>query len=492
MASVAMPERRVEADGGIGLGDVVVDGLGQEDDVEPGLREPQRVLRGAVAADAQERVQPVPPVGADDRVRPVDQRAVDQHPVRLVAARAEDRAANGQDPGEHARVEVHRVVLGEAAEPVAEPDQAHPVHADRGLAKAADRGVESRAVPTRREDADALHAGHRDEYRPPRVAELRVRGTIRGWMPPGSVRRSPPAGPSCSTVASRRSSRRRVPTSRTRSGPPGSWSTRRSGSRPRTSPSTGPVRGSRPRPATRPRSRDSPPAGSSTMTRRCCCGGRWSSRRSRANARSTKGCRVRCSSPRRSARTARCSPTAPSTEAATGGASRGSPTSIASASPCSPGRAPTCSPSRRSRRSRRRLRWPRSSPITMAPRRGRASAARTAPGSGAARPSRRRWPRSTACPGSSPSASTARPPSTCPSSSRGSGRSRTLPIVAYPNSGEGWDAAARRWTAGGSDPVDAPAALRWLAAGARLVGGCCRVRPEQIAAISAGVAAAVQ
>jgi len=68
----------------------------------------------------------------------------------------------------------------------------------------------------------------------------------------------------------------------------------------------------------------------------------------------------------------------------------------------------------------------------------------------------------------------------------------TLPIVAYPNSGEGWDAASRRWTgAAAADAVDAPAALGWVAAGARLVGGCCRVRPGQIADISTGLAAAV-
>jgi homocysteine S-methyltransferase len=69
----------------------------------------------------------------------------------------------------------------------------------------------------------------------------------------------------------------------------------------------------------------------------------------------------------------------------------------------------------------------------------------------------------------------------------------TLPIVAYPNSGEGWDAASRRWTdAAAADAVDASAALGWVAAGARLVGGCCRVRPGQIAVISAGLAAAAR
>jgi S-methylmethionine-dependent homocysteine/selenocysteine methylase len=57
------------------------------------------------------------------------------------------------------------------------------------------------------------------------------------------------------------------------------------------------------------------------------------------------------------------------------------------------------------------------------------------------------------------------------------------PAVAYPNSGEGWDATARAWT-GAASPV-AGAAAAWQAAGARLIGGCCRVTPTDIADIAA-------
>ena len=56
------------------------------------------------------------------------------------------------------------------------------------------------------------------------------------------------------------------------------------------------------------------------------------------------------------------------------------------------------------------------------------------------------------------------------------------PVVVYPNSGETWDAGARRWTGPpGVSPEDVPA---WIGAGARLVGGCCRVRPADIAALA--------
>lgn len=58
------------------------------------------------------------------------------------------------------------------------------------------------------------------------------------------------------------------------------------------------------------------------------------------------------------------------------------------------------------------------------------------------------------------------------------------PVIVYPNSGEGWDAAARCWT-GVSDPVDFGAkAAEWFAAGAQIVGGCCRTRPEHICEVA--------
>jgi homocysteine S-methyltransferase len=62
------------------------------------------------------------------------------------------------------------------------------------------------------------------------------------------------------------------------------------------------------------------------------------------------------------------------------------------------------------------------------------------------------------------------------------------PVVVYPNSGESWDAMARSWL-GEPDFTDEDVA-GWLGSGARLVGGCCRVGPEQIAAIRRAVTAA--
>jgi len=59
------------------------------------------------------------------------------------------------------------------------------------------------------------------------------------------------------------------------------------------------------------------------------------------------------------------------------------------------------------------------------------------------------------------------------------------PLVAYPNSGQGWDAVRRSWT--GESAFDPGAVEAWLDAGARLVGGCCRVGPDDIAEVRAQV-----
>lgn len=67
-------------------------------------------------------------------------------------------------------------------------------------------------------------------------------------------------------------------------------------------------------------------------------------------------------------------------------------------------------------------------------------------------------------------------------------RARTVtakPIVVYPNSGEAWDPAARRWIGRPGPTVDAATARTWVAAGATLVGGCCRVGPDRIAELAA-------
>lgn len=55
------------------------------------------------------------------------------------------------------------------------------------------------------------------------------------------------------------------------------------------------------------------------------------------------------------------------------------------------------------------------------------------------------------------------------------------PFVVYPNSGESWDPGTRTWR--GTPGLPLAELDTWLAAGARLVGGCCRTTPDDVAAV---------
>jgi homocysteine S-methyltransferase len=61
------------------------------------------------------------------------------------------------------------------------------------------------------------------------------------------------------------------------------------------------------------------------------------------------------------------------------------------------------------------------------------------------------------------------------------------PVIVYPNSGEGWDARRRAWT--GRSQYSAGQPQEWIAAGANIVGGCCRVGSADIAVIAEAAAA---
>ena len=59
-----------------------------------------------------------------------------------------------------------------------------------------------------------------------------------------------------------------------------------------------------------------------------------------------------------------------------------------------------------------------------------------------------------------------------------------LPLIAYPNSGEIYDATTLTWHDGAEAGVGSWPVAEWGRLGARIIGGCCRVRPEDIAALT--------
>ncbi|MHA7289160.1 homocysteine S-methyltransferase [Arthrobacter sp. MDT3-24] len=75
------------------------------------------------------------------------------------------------------------------------------------------------------------------------------------------------------------------------------------------------------------------------------------------------------------------------------------------------------------------------------------------------------------------------------------GTAGSKPLVTYPNSGESYDAATKTWAPASGNAAEAvkahPAGLAagagaWRELGARIVGGCCRTTPRDIAALAAG------
>ncbi len=65
------------------------------------------------------------------------------------------------------------------------------------------------------------------------------------------------------------------------------------------------------------------------------------------------------------------------------------------------------------------------------------------------------------------------------------------PLLAYPNSGEKWDAQNHCWLPDSEKGDLSTLAKAWFAAGARLIGGCCRTAPKDIKAIRKSLITAI-
>jgi len=62
------------------------------------------------------------------------------------------------------------------------------------------------------------------------------------------------------------------------------------------------------------------------------------------------------------------------------------------------------------------------------------------------------------------------------------------PLIAYPNRGDRWDPAGRRWVPSKAGrEFDAPTVASWTGLGATWLGGCCNVGPADIAELARSV-----
>ncbi|MEP6637808.1 MAG: homocysteine S-methyltransferase [Chloroflexota bacterium] len=64
-----------------------------------------------------------------------------------------------------------------------------------------------------------------------------------------------------------------------------------------------------------------------------------------------------------------------------------------------------------------------------------------------------------------------------------------VPLIAYPNGGDRWDAARRRWVATPGGNYDPSTVASWTGLGATWLGGCCGTGPSEIAALAASLLA---
>ncbi|WP_394175709.1 homocysteine S-methyltransferase [Thalassotalea litorea] len=58
------------------------------------------------------------------------------------------------------------------------------------------------------------------------------------------------------------------------------------------------------------------------------------------------------------------------------------------------------------------------------------------------------------------------------------------PLLVYPNSGECYHPDSKTWDGNADPQSSATSALRWVNAGASIIGGCCRMGPDHIKAMS--------
>ncbi|MBS0937118.1 homocysteine S-methyltransferase [Lactiplantibacillus plantarum] len=59
-----------------------------------------------------------------------------------------------------------------------------------------------------------------------------------------------------------------------------------------------------------------------------------------------------------------------------------------------------------------------------------------------------------------------------------------VPLIVYPNSGDQYDPVTKTWQATHMSHQFASFVPQWLAAGARIIGGCCRTTPKDIATVA--------
>src|ERR1035441_6272400 len=110
--------RRV-AKSGVGHSHIVVNGLGQRDDVDASLVQTEGILLRTTSAEANDAIDSTLLEVVLDDAGHVLRTAVNHHAMRLVTAGAENRAADCENAGEGGAIQIDTPILGQTAETAA-------------------------------------------------------------------------------------------------------------------------------------------------------------------------------------------------------------------------------------------------------------------------------------------------------------------------------------------------------------------------------------
>ena len=150
----------LETEGGVGAPKVVVDGLGQADDVQAFLTEQVGGLLAAVAAQHHQAVQPQAAVSIFHGLYLVQAVFVGlAHILEGLTAGTQDGAAHGEDAGEVHGGELLVILVDQALVAVDETDQLHAISVNvvKALGHAPQCGVQRLAVSAAGKQSDSFH-----------------------------------------------------------------------------------------------------------------------------------------------------------------------------------------------------------------------------------------------------------------------------------------------------------------------------------------------
>ena len=118
-------KRCIKTKGHISPHNIIINGLGQGDHIQAILGEPEGILEGAPAAQANQCIQVVFIVILHNHIGHIHTFPAHGHFMGLVAAGPQNGPSQGQDPRQHLVVQPDRAVFHQPPESIPESDDGH-------------------------------------------------------------------------------------------------------------------------------------------------------------------------------------------------------------------------------------------------------------------------------------------------------------------------------------------------------------------------------